>query len=237
MISKKNLLGLLILITIGLGVFLIARTFQTAAHHPVSQINKQMTKPEPTHSSETSPTTPSSVSSEPPADPKAEEQVRALEEVLKSHNDNDPRLDKDLKVLNDNAKMRFKDLYSKIPHEKRNDRGTIVFLLGRNIDSSKDLEFFKDVLNEAPCRSLDDCNKIETGGALKENDEHQGGGYAVTLVYPQLVALKSLESFLKKHPEKNLAEKTKDLIALAKHSTIPEINKMAESIESHYQNP
>ncbi len=69
----------------------------------------------------------------PPADPQAEEQVRILEDILTTRNDNDPRMDRDLMILNENAKMRFILKYKSLPAEQRNDRGTIVFLLGRNI--------------------------------------------------------------------------------------------------------
>ncbi len=174
--------------------------------------------------------TSTAISSDVPADPKAEEQVHVLEEILKSKNDNDPRMDTTLLVLSENAKIRFRQLYKNTPAEKRNDRGTIVFLLGRNIVNAADLSFFSEVLNESPCLSLADCSKTETGGQNKEGDEHQGG-FATSLAYPQLVTLHSLDHYLDTHGSAELSEAVKDLVAGAKHSSIPEISKMAEAIE------
>jgi hypothetical protein len=159
-------------------------------------------------------------------DPQSQQQLKTLEEILASHNDNDPRMDSELRVLSENAKHLLQKKYHALPAENRNDRGTIVFLLGRNLKTANDFAFFKDVLNETPCLSLSDCSKAEPPMANAEQSEHQGG-FAVALAYPQMMALQALEKQL----GSSQSENAKDLVAEAKHSRVPEVAKYAEKIE------
>lgn len=159
-----------------------------------------------------------------------QKQVSVLKEILASHNDNDPRMDRELKVLSAETKAIFRKIYKDIPAEKRNDRGTIVFLLGRNLSEPEDFDFINEVLNEPRCLSLADCNRIEVGGLSKEHDEHQGG-FNVSLAYPQLVSLHSLANFLKEKTNGPLSEAAKNIIAQATHSNIPEVAQMADNIQ------
>lgn len=163
----------------------------------------------------------------PEMSPATKAQVQVLTEILTSKNDNDPRMDRDLKTLNKETKEAFRSQYKKIAAEKRNDRGTIVFLIGRNIDSKDDLNFLGEVINEPPCKSISDCNKSELGGLNRDHDDHQTG-MAVTLAYPQLVTIHSLKNYIKNNPDGVLANQAKDILAQAKHSTIPEVSKAAE---------
>ncbi|MFM6927842.1 MAG: hypothetical protein ACKOX6_05220 [Bdellovibrio sp.] len=159
--------------------------------------------------------------------PATKAQVQVLNEILTSKNDNDPRMDRDLKVLNKETKEAFKAHYKNLAAEKRNDRGTIIFLIGRNIDSKEDLNFLGEVINEPPCKSLSDCNKAESASLNRDHEDHQTG-MAVTLAYPQLVTIHTLKNYLKKTPEGPLANQAKDILAQAKHSNIPEVSKAAE---------
>lgn len=166
-------------------------------------------------------------------DPQTQKQLQILEEILASHNDNDPRMDHDLMVLSENTKSKFRDKYKSLPAEKRNDRGTIVFLLGRNMTSAADFDFMKDVLSEPPCLSLSDCSTTEVGGDSKGHDEHQGSGFAMVLAYPQIVALHSLQGYLNnKSSDATMSDRARDLISDAKHSRVSEVSKMADSIDS-----
>lgn len=175
----------------------------------------------------TTPSTTDATVTTPEMSPATKAQVQVLTEILTSKNDNDPRMDRDLKVLNKETKEAFRSQYKNLAAEKRNDRGTIVFLIGRNIDSKDDLNFLGEVINEPPCKSISDCNKTELGGINRDHDDHQTG-MAVTLAYPQLVTIHSLKNYIKKNPEGLLANQAKDILAQAKHSTIPEISKAAE---------
>lgn len=77
-------------------------------------------------------------------------QLRILGEIFVSKNDNDPRLDSDLRKLDEEAKAAFRAKYRALPPELRNERGTIVFLLGRNLTTAGDYAFMKNVLSEPP---------------------------------------------------------------------------------------
>ena len=122
------------------------------------------------------------------AAPPAGEPARALktlEEILGSKNDNDPRLDRDFNELSPEARSLFRKKYRELPAEKRNQRGTIVYLLGRNLRAREDWEFFRGVALEPPCLSLSDCSRKPAPGS-----DEEAAGDEVTLAYPALVALR-----------------------------------------------
>ena len=105
-----------------------------------------------------------------------------LDEILASRNDNDPRLDRDFLGLPDETKREFRAKYRAFARERLNERGTIVYLLGKNLTAPEDWDFFIEVAAEPPCLSLADCSK-RSGEAGALGDE-------VTLAYPSLVALR-----------------------------------------------
>jgi len=90
-------------------------------------------------------------------------------------------LDRDFKGLSAAEKRAFREKYRSLPREKVNERGTIVYLLGKNLSEAADWAFMKRVVSEPPCFSLADCSK-KSADAPSPGDE-------VTLAYPQLVAL------------------------------------------------
>lgn len=108
-----------------------------------------------------------------------------LEEILRARNDNDPRLDHDFNDLSSGDKRALRKKYSAISPEKRNERGTVVYLLGRNLKSSEDWAFFRKVALERPCLSLSDCSRKPAPGS-----DEEAAGDEVTLAYPSLVALR-----------------------------------------------
>ena len=110
----------------------------------------------------------------------AEGRLRLLEEVLRSRNDNDPRLETAFERLTQDEKRLLRAFYAKLPHERRNERGTIVYLLGRNLTSSDDWAFLREVVAEPPRLSLADCSRAAP----------RASGDEVTLAYPALVALR-----------------------------------------------
>jgi len=109
--------------------------------------------------------------------------LTALDEVLRTGNDNDPRLDRDFNELTPAQRRLFRAKYAQLAAERRNDLGTIVFLLGKNLRSVEDWEFLKRVVREPPCQSMTDCSKPPA------SKEHGQESLEITLVYPQLVAL------------------------------------------------
>lgn len=108
------------------------------------------------------------------------QKLAVLKEILDSHNDNDPRLDSDFRDLDAATKERLRAFYRDLPAEKLNSRGTVVFLLGRNLRSIEDARFFGSVLRQPPCLSLSHCS--QAGPSDPESD------HEVTLAYPQIVA-------------------------------------------------
>jgi hypothetical protein len=117
--------------------------------------------------------------------------IKVLDEVLAAKNDNDPRLDSELRGLSPTSKRMMEDRYRSLAPEKRNERGTIAFLVGREIASADDVAFMGGILSEPPCLSLGDCSREDKN----TDDGHLNAetGAAVSLAYPQLVALHSIE--------------------------------------------
>jgi len=119
--------------------------------------------------------------------------MRDLDEIFASRNDNDPRLDTEFRNLTPVEKELLRDKYRDLPRESLNERGTIVFLLGRELKTPEDYAFLAQVGNQQPCLSLGDCQKQ---ASISEESIHEEDAVSVTLTYPQRVALKSLENVL-----------------------------------------
>ena len=159
--------------------------------------------------------------------------LRVLNEVLASKNDNDPRLDQEFRKLSPELKLALRAKYENLSLEDRNGRGTIVFLLGREISTPEDLEFLHAVLSEPPCLSLSDCAKetVESRGG----DEDSSLGVSTTLAYPQLVGLVSLDKLLSKAGANGLEREMRDaawkIVDAAKGSPIAAVAKRAAEIE------
>ena len=112
--------------------------------------------------------------------------LKILDDILRSKDDNDPRLDAAFNDLSSAEKKLFIRKYRELPPEARNERGTIIYLLGRNVRTPSDWAFLRSVAGEKPCLSLSDCSKKPSPGG---EEEAAAAGDAVTLAYPSLVAL------------------------------------------------
>jgi len=128
---------------------------------------------------------------------KAVQKIQILKTILQSKNDNDPRLDQDFNQLTPADKKAMEKEYLALRSESRNERGTIIFLLGRNLNSPDDFDFLKGVVSEPPCLSLSDC---DSSAASVDVHTETTSGMQITLEYPQIVALKSLETYLSENP-------------------------------------
>ena len=168
----------------------------------------------------------------------AEQKLRMLDDVMLSKNDNDARLDKELRMLNEETRRLFRDKYKSLPLERRNDRGLIVFLLGRNLSKREDFEFLQQVVSEEPCLSLADCQQVDRNSS--HDSDHQSGN-AIVLVYPQLVAIKALSKYLSGENSANgraspaadeLRTQALDALADARHSKNLKIASLAASVET-----
>jgi len=151
--------------------------------------------------------------------PEAEQKkITILNEILLSKNDNDLRMDTELRDFTPAAKRVLEKRYSGTAPEKRNERGTYVFLMGREIKDGADVEFFKSVLMEKPCLSLENCDRAPEGQSGEE--EHLGAINETTSNYPQLVAIRAL---LHKAQELMEAGKESDPLFASLLQTIREI--------------
>lgn len=119
---------------------------------------------------------------DPCATPEALAKLAALRDILASRDDNDPRLDRDFGALASEAKCLLRREYAATAPERRNERGTIVYILGLRPAEPADWDFLAAAAAEPPCLSLSDCAKAPEGEA--------GPGDAVTLAYPALVAVR-----------------------------------------------
>lgn len=147
----------------------------------------------------------------------AQEKLAILESVLRAKNDNDPRLDIVFRDLTPETREKFREKYRALPTEQLNQRGTIVFLLGREIRSKEDVKFLGGVAREKPCLSLVDCGKTVA------TDPHaEGNGVEVTLSYLQLMAVRALETYLSRRDrDPEIAKTVRESLEAARKSPAP----------------
>lgn len=156
----------------------------------------------------------------PAAAARAQAKLATLEDILRSRDDNDPRLDRECLGLSPEAKALFRKAYAGLAPERRNERGTIVYLLGKNMRTADDWAFFRAVVAEPPCLSLADCSK-RSGDAGEHGDE-------VTLAYPSLVALRQASRALE---EGASGPEARSVLEAAKTSKMRAVSRLASSLE------
>ncbi len=129
---------------------------------------------------------------------KDHEQIMVLNEIFESKNDNDPRMDRLLRDFSEPTKAELRKKYASIRPENRNERGTIVFLIGRELSEGRggtaDLQFMKEALLEKPCLSLVDCSKSPSSETPEE--QHLEAIHETTIHYPQLMCLRYFKQAL-----------------------------------------
>lgn len=128
--------------------------------------------------------------------PEDQKKIAVLDEILKSRNDNDPRLDSELKNLSGEVHRALIAKYNSMIPEDRNGRGTIAFLIARDLKSTDDLDFLQKIFQENPCLSMGDCRRVDADG-----DAHEVGGNETSVNYPQLATLYQLDGQLSRKPE------------------------------------
>ncbi len=124
-----------------------------------------------------------------------EHKIDLLNDILNSGQENDPRLDAEFKVLDAKTKEAIIRFYDEWAPEGRNGRGTMVFLVGRNLNDKSDYDFLGRVLSEPQCLSLMDCNS-----APESSFEDDQAPTEIALMYPQVVALESIRRVLDTDP-------------------------------------
>lgn len=167
-------------------------------------------------------------------------QLAVLNEVLALKNDNDPRLDTELRKLSPAAKRLLEERYQQLPLEKRNQRGTIAFLIGRDMNSAEDVAFLAQIIKEPPCLSMANCSQDrvpDTGSdsfasQVQVSEKlHEETGADVTLHYPQLMVLAEIEAQLDQEPKRPLPSGVAELIETATRSPVGRIALKARSLQ------
>lgn len=151
--------------------------------------------------------------------PESRSRLALLEEILASRDDNDPRLDREFAGLSAEEKALFRAAYAARPRERLNERGTIVYLLGRNLTAPEDWAFLRAVAAEPPCLSLADCAK-----ASASSGEH---GDEVTLAYPSLVALRQAH---RAAAEGAPPAEARSVLEAARTSKAPAVTRLARAL-------
>lgn len=154
---------------------------------------------------------------------RAEARVKlaTLREILAKRGDNDPRLDRDFVALTPETKALLREEYRSYPAERRNERGTIVYLLGNNLKTPEDWAFLRDVAAEPPCLSLADCSK-PSGEPGELGDE-------ITLAYPSLVAVRQAARAAREGGSK---EGALSVLSAARASRVAAVTRLARTIDA-----
>jgi len=156
-----------------------------------------------------------------------------FQEIARSKNDNDPRLDTEFRSLSPDLKKALQDFYQQMAPEKRNEKGLVVFLIARDLKTADDALFLRSVYAEEPCLSMESC-KI-----LTASDPHLSFADQVSLNYPQMAGLYQLEKKLAANPEflkdPNLREKIRGILDQAVKYGVPSVQKRAEEIQNRFR--
>lgn len=155
-----------------------------------------------------------------------------VQDILSSKNDNDPRIDVELKTLDPLLKLVLQEKYNQLAEENRNQRGLLIYLISREIQSEQDLTFIKTVYEEPPCMSLSDCR------SAGDFNPHMDSVNQVTLDYPQKVGLYQLEKSLVENAQllsnPSFRKAAIELLQTAEKFPVPSIQKQAQKIRLKY---
>jgi hypothetical protein len=156
--------------------------------------------------------------------------LKLLKEILLTKNDNDPRLDSEFTSLSPELKQELKQLYHDLPKESLNQRGTVLFVLAKDLSRTQDLEIFGVALTEEACLSFANCSQSPN----ESPDDHLDSVNEVSLLYPQMVALNRLENLIHKadffsHTDDYIRE-VREILQKATLSKEPRIQQKAENL-------
>lgn len=141
--------------------------------------------------------------------------VALLRNILLSGNDNDPRLDSEFRDLTESSKDSLRGFYRKLPADRANERGTVVFLLGREIRGKVDLAFLNDVL-------------AEPLSLRPKEEEHAGFSTELLSAYPQLMAVRALSKIRIHSPDPELRMQAEAYLKIAAQNPSHEISQRAQ---------
>lgn len=165
----------------------------------------------------------------------AEEKTKwsTFETILKTKNDNDPRLDQEFKKLTPQFRNVLYEKFAQLPPEDHSGRGLIVYLIGREISSAEDMQFLKKIYQEQPCLSLPDCKT-----APSKNESHHTSTDQTTLVYEQLSALYLIDKKISENPnllaDAAMRSEFIQVLAQAESFPVPVVYEKAKALRAKY---
>lgn len=144
-------------------------------------------------------------------DEKTHEKLARLEQVLSSNHDHHPELDTEFRQLTPALKTAMVNRYHSLDPSALNQRGTLVFILGREIQDSGDLQFFRQVLTE---------NSKQPGAKTFSDDlsDH----------YPSVMAIRMQEERVKEEKASVLRGEVEAILSEAASSPNPVIAREAK---------
>ena len=155
-----------------------------------------------------------------------------FENILKTKNDNDPRMDRVLKNLSAEFHEALYEKYELLAPEDRNGKGLIIFLISRDLRSIEDFQFLKKIYQESPCLSLADCK------TLAPESPHHSSTDQTTLIYGQLTALYAIDKQLSENPSllNDAAKRSgfSQVLAQAETFAVPVIQEKARGLRTKY---
>lgn len=165
--------------------------------------------------------------------PQEKSQWMIFEDILKTKNDNDSRLDQDLKKTSSRFRKALYEKYTQLPPEDHSRRGLVIYLIGRDASSIEDLQFLKKVYQEPPCLSMADCKS-----AAVNQDPHHSSVDQTTLVYEQLSGLYLIERQISQNPNllNDAAARSGfiQILAQAESYPVPAVHEKARAIRIKY---
>lgn len=154
--------------------------------------------------------------------------LKILDEIFATKNDNDGRLDTEFNDISPELRQALIESYKAMPKERLNERGTVIFLLGKKLENESDLDFFQDVIAEAPCLSLTDCSTDST--VEIPGEAHLAEAQETTLIYPQLMSLRLISSSYVASENQVMKERMAEFFKLAQQSPSEYIAEEANRI-------
>jgi hypothetical protein len=156
--------------------------------------------------------------------------LKLLQEILLTKNDNDPRLDSQFTSLSPEFKQELRQFYQELPKESLNQRGTVLFVLAKDLSTTEDLQIFGLALKEEACLSFANCQQPPN----ESPDDHLDSVNEVSLLYPQMVALNRLENLIHKadffsHTDDYIRE-VREILQNATLSKEPRIQQKAQNL-------
>lgn len=155
-----------------------------------------------------------------------------FEEILNSKNDNDPRVDQELRHLSPEMHQNLRAAYSGLPAENRNGRGFIAFLVARDLKDVQDVQFIKEIFQESPCLSFQSC------GQAGAPDPHFDGINETSLNYPQLASLYQIQKQLESNPgilnSSEMKNSIKDTLREARQFPSSAVQNRAREIQEKF---